>query len=87
MNRYYRLRIRLPRYAKERDEKVAALAAKHKVEVETFLRHTFLDVDALVASPGFKPPTNNGRVESMVRALLLDRTCTPLAARDTFQNV
>ena len=32
-------------YAKERDAKVAALASKHKVEVETFLRHTFLDID------------------------------------------
>ena len=76
MNRYYRLRIRLPRYAKERDEKVAALAAKHKVEVETFLRHTFLDVEALVASPGFKPPTNNNRVETMVCVSLPHRTAS-----------
>jgi cryptochrome len=60
-------------YAKERDTKVLKLAQKNKVEVQTFLRHTFLDIDALVAAEGFKPPTNNNRVESMVMACGVDK--------------
>ena len=66
----------MPHRRRSAIRKVAALAAKHKVEVETFLRHTFLDVEALVASPGFKPPTNNNRVETMVCVSLPHRTAS-----------
>lgn len=53
-------------YARQRDQRVAEIAAKHGVKVETFSGHTLLDIDAVLKQPGFKAPTANRHVEKMV---------------------
>jgi cryptochrome len=71
LNRLFWERDTTP-YAKQRDEAVTALAQKHRVEVQTFSRHTLLDIGALVSSPGFRAPLNNGAIERMVMACGVD---------------
>lgn len=54
-------------YARKRDQAISKLAAKHGVTVETFHGHTLLDIDEVMQQRGFKAPTNNRGVETLVK--------------------
>mmetsp|Transcript_93250 Transcript_93250/g.200123 ORF Transcript_93250/g.200123 Transcript_93250/m.200123 type:complete len:587 (+) Transcript_93250:92-1852(+) len=55
-------------YARQRDRRVEALAAELGVRAESFSGHTLLDLDAVVAAPGFKRPISMSTMQAVVAA-------------------
>eukprot|EP00929_Paragymnodinium_shiwhaense_P077739 TRINITY_DN40087_c0_g1_i1.p1 TRINITY_DN40087_c0_g1~~TRINITY_DN40087_c0_g1_i1.p1 ORF type:complete len:601 (+),score=87.14 TRINITY_DN40087_c0_g1_i1:51-1853(+) len=55
-------------YACHRDGAVEALASKHSIRTRGFLGHTLLDLDAVVAKPGFTPPISMKAIQKLVDA-------------------
>lgn len=55
-------------YARERDARVEALASSHGVRTKSFMGHTLLDLDKVVAGPGFKAPISMRGIQSLLAA-------------------
>lgn len=55
-------------YARQRDAQVLRMAEEHGVHVDSFSGHTLLDIDAIVAKPGFKPPISMKAMQNIMNA-------------------
>lgn len=60
-------------YARERDARVFALAKDLGVRAEMFPGHTLLDLDAVVARPGFKPPISMAGIHAFVGSINIEQ--------------